>query len=61
MNYTAAVKLAIRARAGHHNHVALYVPNIYVAGLLALTNQGFSQSLRCGYNTRIILPIDIFV
>jgi hypothetical protein len=61
MNYTVVVKLGNRARAGHHSHVAVDVRNIYVAGLLALTNQCLSQSLWCGYNTRIILLIDTFV
>jgi hypothetical protein len=61
MNYTVAVKQGIRARARHHNHVAVDIRNIYVAGLLALANQCLSQSLRCGYNTRITLQIDTFV
>jgi hypothetical protein len=33
MNYVVAVKLGIRAKAGHQNHVAVDVRNIYVAGL----------------------------
>jgi len=61
MNYIVAVKLGIRARVGHHNHLAVDVRNIDVAGLFALTNQRLSQSLWCGYNTRIILPSATFV
>jgi hypothetical protein len=41
MNYILAVKLEIRARAGHHNYVAIDVRDIYFAGSLALTNQAF--------------------
>jgi len=61
MNYILAVKLGIRSRTGHHNHVTVDVRDIYVAGSLALTNQCFSQSLWCGENKRVILPIATFV
>ena len=61
MNYIMAVKLGFRTRAGHHIHVAVDIRDIYVPGLLALTKQCLSQSLRCGENRRIILLIANFV
>jgi hypothetical protein len=61
MNYILAVKLEIRARAGHLNYVAVDVRDIYFAGSLSLTNQGLSQPVWRGENKTIILPIAAFV
>jgi hypothetical protein len=61
MNYTMAVKLGIRTRAWHHITAAIDIRDIYVAGLLALTNQCLSQSQWHGENRRIILLIATFV
>ena len=60
MNDILAVNLGIRARAGHHNNVAVDVRDTYVAGSLALTNQCLSQSVWCGENRKIILLIATF-
>jgi len=61
MNYISAVKLGIRTRVGHHVHAAVDVRDIYVAGSLAFTSHCLSQSLRCGENRKIILPIAVVV
>ena len=61
MNYILAVKFGIRTISGHRIHVAIYVGDTVVAGLLALANQSLSQSVWFGENRRFSLPIATFV
>jgi len=56
-----SANFGIRARVGHHIHVAGDVRHIYMAGSLELSNQCLLQSPWRGQNRRVIWSIVNFV